>query len=71
MFIYLFLAALALRSCVRVFPSAGSKGYSLAVVEGLPVAMASLVAEHRLSREGSAVVAHGLRCPVSCGIFPD
>ena len=47
-FIYLFLAALALRSYVWVFPGAVSRGHPLVVVQGLLIAMASLVAEHRL-----------------------
>ena len=34
-------------------------------------ARASLVAERGLQSAGSVVVAHGLSCPVSCGIFLD
>ena len=48
-----------------------SRGYSLAMVHGLPIAVASLVAEHGHSRMGSAVVAHGLSCSVADEIFPD
>ena len=47
-FIYLFLAAPALRSYVRAFPVAVSRVHPLVVVQGLLIAMASLVAEHRL-----------------------
>ena len=30
-----------------------------------------MVAAHGLSNAGSVVLAHGLRCSVACGIFPD
>ena len=48
-----------------------SQGYSLVSVLGLLTAVASLVAEHRLSvgRGGSIVAAHGLICPSACRIF--
>ena len=49
-----------------------SRGCSLAVVLGLPVAVASLIAEHRLQdMQASGVVMHGLSYPEVCGIFPD
>ena len=56
-----------------------SRSYSLAVVLGLLIVVASLAAEHRLLgvqatvavRIDSVLVAHGLSCPVACGIFLD
>ena len=47
-FIYLFLAVLGLRCCVRAFSSCGEQGLLFAVVHGLLIAVASLVAEHGL-----------------------
>ena len=47
-FIYLFLAALGLCCCVRAFSSCGKQGLLFVVVRGLLIAVASLVAEHRL-----------------------
>ena len=44
----LFLAALGLRCCVRAFSSCGERGLLFVVVHGLLIAVASLVAEHRL-----------------------
>ena len=43
-FIYLFLAALGLRCCVRAFSSCRERGLLFAVVCGLLIAVASLVA---------------------------
>ena len=61
-----------------------SRGYSRVAVHGLLIAVASLVAEHRLqgarasvvvapgrSSSGSIVVAHRLSCSAPCGFFPD
>ena len=48
LFIYLFLAALGLCCCVQVFSSCGEWGLLFVVVHGLLIAVASLVAEHRL-----------------------
>ena len=56
-----------------------SRSYSLAVVLGLLIVAASLVAEHRLSgaqgtvavHTDSVLVVHGLSCPVACGTFLD
>ena len=42
------LAALNLHCCSWAFSSCGNRGYSLAVVLGLLIAVASLAAEHRL-----------------------
>ena len=66
--IYLFLVALGLRCCARAFSSCSESGLLLVVVCGLLIAVASLVAEHRLSAHGlqylwlvgSVVVARGL-----------
>ena len=48
LFIYLFLVALGLRCCARAFSSYGEWGLLFVVVRGLLIAVASLVAEHRL-----------------------
>ena len=47
-FIYLFLAALGLRCCVRAFSSCGERELLFVAVHGLLIAVASLVAEHGL-----------------------
>ena len=47
LFIY-FLAALGLRCCVWAFSSCGERGLLFVAVRGLLIAVASLVAEHRL-----------------------
>ena len=63
---YLFVAACGLSLVVA------SRGYSLVAVHRLLIAVASLVAEHGLqSTQPSAVVAYGLSCLVTCGIFLD
>ena len=46
-FIYLFLAMLGLRCCVQASSSCGKRGLFLVAVHGLPIAVASLVVEHR------------------------
>ena len=43
---------------------------SLVVVHGLLIVVASLVVERRLWAF-SVVVAQGLSCPKTCGVFPD
>ena len=48
LFIYLFLAVLGLRFCVRAFSSCGKRGPLFIAVRGPLTAAASLVAEHRL-----------------------
>ena len=48
LFIYLFLAALGLHCCTWAFSSCGEPGLLLVAVHGLPIFVASLVAEHRL-----------------------
>ena len=64
-FIYLFLTALGLRCCARAFSSCGEQGLCSSCG-----GRTSLVAERKLQgTQASEVVAHGLRCPVACGIF--
>ena len=46
--INLFLAVLGLRHCAQAFFSHGEQGLLFLVVRGLLIAVASLVAEHRL-----------------------
>ena len=48
LFIYLFLAALGLRCCTRAFSSCSERGLLFVAVHRLLIAVASLVAEHRL-----------------------
>ena len=48
LFIYLFLAALGLRCCMRAFSSCGERGLLFLAVRGILIAVASLVAEHGL-----------------------
>ena len=48
LFIYLFLAALGLRCCARAFSNCGEQGLLFIAAHGLPIAVASLVAEHGL-----------------------
>ena len=48
LFIYLFLAALGLHCCVRAFSGCSKQGLLFVAVHGLLIAVASLVAEHRL-----------------------
>ena len=75
--IYLFLAVLGLHCCVGVSPVAVSGDYSLGVVGGRLVAVASLVVEHKfkaqrsqqLQHMGSVIPARGLSCSEACGIF--
>ena len=47
-FLNLFLAVLGLRCCARAFSSCGEWGLLFIAVHGLLIAVASLVAEHRL-----------------------
>ena len=44
----LFMAALGLRCCARAFSSCGEQGLLFVAACGLPVVVASLVAERRL-----------------------
>ena len=67
-FIYLFLTVLGIHCCVWAFSSCSEQGLLFVVVRRL-IAVASLVAEHRLQARrlqqlwhvGSVVVAHGLQ----------
>ena len=52
LFIYLFLAVLGLRCCMRAFSSCGERGLLFVAVHRFLIAVASLVAEHRLSACG-------------------
>ena len=47
-FIYLFLATLGLQCRAQAFSSCGERGLLFVAVRGLLIAVASLVAEHRL-----------------------
>ena len=47
-FSFFLLAALGLRCCTRAFSSCGERGLLFVAVRGLLIAVASLVAEHRL-----------------------
>ena len=46
--LFLFLAVLGLRCCTWAFSSCSEQGLLFVAVRGLPIAVASLVAEHRL-----------------------
>ena len=46
--LYLFLAVLGLRCCSWAFSRCGERGLLFVAVHGLLIAVASLVAEHRL-----------------------
>ena len=49
-----------------------NRGYSLIVVHGLLIVVASLVVEHRVQCVPVSVAAAlRLSCPSACGIFPD
>ena len=63
------LAALGLHCYVQAFSGCERRLLSIAV-QGLLVVVTSFLAEHRLySAQASVVVAHGLSCPTTCGIF--
>ena len=63
---------LAVLGLCPVWPSSscGGRASFVALLE-LLIAVASLVAELGLQSTGSVAVAHGLRGPEACGIFPD
>ena len=69
-YFYLFLVMLYLPCCVQTFSSCGKLGL-LVVVCRLLIAVAPLVAEHRLQGTGSIVLVHGLICSKACGILLD
>ena len=66
LFIYLFLAVMGLRCCIRAFSSCSERWLLFVVVRRLLIAVASLVAEHRLQARGlqqlwlSGFVARGM-----------
>ena len=66
--LYLFLAALGLHCCMRVFSSCGERGLRSSCSQGLRllIAVAFLVAERRL-----IVVVPRFSCHTACGIFSD
>ena len=51
-YLFLFLAVLGLCCCARAFSSRGEQGLLFVAVLGLLIAVASLVAEHRLQARG-------------------
>ena len=58
----------------QAFYSYRRQGYSLGVVHGLLIAVASPLAEYGPQSSGvmdSGVVALGVSCPAACGIFLD
>ena len=75
--IYLFVFGCAGSSLVhRLSVVAASGGYSLLGCMGFSLWQSvglsirtSVVAAHRFCRTGSAVVVHGLSCPLACGIL--
>ena len=80
LFIYL-LAVLGLHCCARAFSSYRERGLLFVFLRELLIAVASLIAPalgarasvvvaRGLQSAGSAVVAHGPSCSVSCAIFP-
>ena len=76
LFIYLFLAVLGLRFCVRAFSSCGKRGPLFIVVRGPLTIAASLAAEHRLqtrrlsSRGTRAQLLRGMWDPLRPGLEP-
>ena len=66
---YLFWVAPGFRGCVGFSLVWERWGYSPVVTRGLLLAVASLVAGHRLQSSGSQAGAHGLSCSRACGIF--
>ena len=63
---FFFLAALHLHCCVHVFSSCSERGLLLVVVHGLLIAVASLVAEHRLQECGLHQLQHVGSVVVAC-----
>ena len=70
-FIYLFLAALGLRCCMRLSLVAASGGYPLLQRAGFSLQWLLLLWSMGSRCTGSVVVAHRLSCSVACGILPD
>ena len=67
----LFSVALGLRWCTLACSSCDEWGLLFVAVLRLLIVVASLVVEHGLWSMGPVVVAHGLICPLTCGIFLD
>ena len=67
---YLFFAAWSLQYCIKVFSRCSELGYSLVVMWGFLIAVASFVVEQRLSSCGSWAPEHGLSYS-SCWIVLD
>ena len=68
LFYLLFLAALGLRCYTRAFSSCGMWGLFFVAVRGLLIAVASLVAEHRLQARGLQQLWHVGSVVVACGL---
>ena len=60
---------LGLGHCTWTSLVAEGRGYSLAGVPGLLVAVASLAGEHGLRAWAPVILAHRLSCPMACGIL--
>ena len=68
----LFLAALCLRCCMWAFSSGSEWGLlSNCGAWASPCSVLSCCTAQALGLRGSVVLAHGLSCPMACGIFPD
>ena len=68
-FVYLFLVVLGLLYSSRAFSSCGEWGQFFTRVQGLLIAMTSLVAKQGLWSVATVAVAHRVSCPKACGIF--
>ena len=66
-YLFLFLAALGLRCCVRAFSSCSKRELLFLAACGLLIVVASLLGARALGARASVVVAHGLS---SCGLRP-
>ena len=58
-YLFAYLVALSLHCCARPFSSCGERELLFIVVHGLPIAVASLVVEHRPQSTQASVVAVG------------
>ena len=71
-FIYFIFGCIgALLLCLGFSLVAASRGYYLLRCTGFSLRWLLLLRSMGCRREGSVVVAHGLSCSTSCGIFPD
>ena len=71
LFIYSFLAALALHCCTQAFSSCSEQALLFIDVRRLLVTVAFLVAKRRFWARGLSICGDGLSCSAICGIFPD